>query len=159
MQTTAYNNIPFINDTIESKIRNLFKRKNINVRIYRQSNKLFNYFKPKRETNLCCRNVNCLISNEGKCFKKNAVYNLECKSCKKEYIGHTQRHLHTRIKEHQTRRSSDVHSYFSTCSNNEFSVKILSKLRDCVDAKISESIFIKSKKPALNNREEMLQLL
>jgi len=153
-----YLDIPYISDAIDNKIKSIFRRRGINIRISRNSYKLFNFLRPKRESLLVCSNPTCHTQNENTCFKKNVVYQLSCETCPKTYIGHTQRFLHTRIHEHTLGQQSKAYPHFSTCSGNRFRVGVLSKQKDCVNAKISESLFIREKSPALNNREEMLSL-
>jgi len=155
---TFYLNLPFISDTIDRKIKNLFRRKNINVRITRSSNKLFNVFKPKRESLLSCNSSSCPTFNTALCHKKNVVYGLKCSGCEREYIGQTQRFLHTRVNEHQIGRNSKPHTHFNTCSSGNFTVKILSQQKDPVNTMLSESIYIKNMNPQLNNRDEILNL-
>jgi len=153
-----YLDIPFISDSIDNKIKSLFRRRGIFIHISRRSNKLFNVLKPKRESVLHCNNSACKIKNDNICHQKNVVYNLQCSGCNKNYIGHTQRFLHTRIYEHSVGRQSNAHPHFQQCSNGQFSVEVLDRQKDCINAKLSEAIFIKSKNPMLNDREEILQL-
>ena len=56
--------------------------------------------------------------------------------------------------DHQHGNNSIVHPHLQNCSKNNFTVSILSKEKDCVNAKLSEGIFIKKEKPKLKFVEE-----
>ena len=92
------------------------------------------------------------------CFAQNVVYNVRCARCKKEYIGSTIRHLHTRIKEHLTSRVSAVYTHAQQCSG-QFTVRILARARDETDLRIKEAIYITRNLPELNQKEEMLDVV
>ena len=150
-----YLNIPFINSKVDTQIINLFRRKGIFVRLSRKTQTLFDILRPKRETILNCNLSSCSINNNNICFNKNVVYQVSCSGCNKKYIGHTKRFLHSRIGEHNTGHpSSKISPHLIECGNNNFSATILSKQKDCVDAKLSESIYIHETQPALNSRNE-----
>ena len=73
---TFYLEMPFLGNKQEHKIKNLFRRHGINIRLYRRSATLANYLRPARETNLICSIPHCPIkktNNGNKCFTKNCV--------------------------------------------------------------------------------------
>ena len=153
-----YINLPFIDDKTDRKIQTMFKRKGIHIRLARKSNNLFNFLRPKRETNLQCTSTTCITKHANICFKKNVVYDIKCSGCHDYYFSHCQRFLHTRMQDHQRGNNSLLHPHFQTCNNSQFTASILTTQKDCVDAKLSEGILIKKVKPKLNRREEIQEL-
>ena len=96
---TFYLELPFTNDRTEWKIKNLFRRQGINIRLYRRSTTLFSTLRPKR-TPPVCQWPDCPTKPSGNCFIKNVVYKLTCNGCLGTYVGQTSRELHTRIRDH-----------------------------------------------------------
>ena len=154
--------MPFLGNKQEHKIKNLFRRHGINIRLYRRSATLANYLRPARETNLICSIPHCPIkktNNGNTCFTKNCVYDLKCDRCNQHYIGYTTRHLHTRIQEHLLGRGSTITSHIATCSRGQITVSILSVEKDPTNARLAESIFIREYKPSLNRHDENILIV
>jgi len=112
---TFYINMPFLSDGTEAKIRRAFRRHNINVRLYRRSQTIQSYLKPRpTPVQSQCQLNGCLINKTTMCHAQNVVYEISCSNCSKTYIGHTGRHLHTHsgphqgTREHHSRAHQDV---------------------------------------------------
>ena len=154
-----YLEMPFLGDKQENKVKRLFRKQGINIRLYRRSCTLFNAVRPPRESNLQCNWPECPVKPLGHCFAKNVVYQVTCNSCSKSYIGHTSRDLHVRIRDHMLGRGSTIHQHITTCSRNKISVSILSREKDPTNAAIAEGLYIRQKKPELNLRDEGVNLV
>ena len=153
---TFYLDLPFFNDRAEWKIKNLFRRHGINIRLYRRSNTLFNTLRPKRAPVSSCRWPDCPTKASNTCFVKNVVYQITCSGCQGTYIGQTSRELHVRIRDHILGRGSTLHHHLTTCGAGQFQVDILSKEKDPVNTQLAEGLYIRDLKPRLNRSESLL---
>ena len=152
-----YFSIPYVCDALDNRLRKVFKDQGLNVRISHKSQTLRNVLNPTH-TSKTCKIKECCINNPKKCFQRGVVYEVTCKQCQSSYIGSTIRHLHDRIKEHFNDPKSSVFSHFSTCSDRNIVVNIIARSRDTVNLRLLEAIYIKSKNPSINSRDEHKEL-
>ena len=89
--------------------------------------------------------------------KCGVVYNIDCGGCSKCYIGETGRPLKTRLKEHvKSVKEGDCKSALSqhnldTGHKVDFdSIKVIQQAAQLRERKVTESIHIRLKRPALN---------
>ena len=153
-----YFNFPYISDKIDRKLRNIFRKNNLNVKLYRKSNTLRNYLKPPQPI-VACKLSNCQLNNKF-CKTRNCVYQLTCSKCDSKYIGSTIRELHLRYKEHTTNPNSSVYKHQASCEAT-FTVKILRREPDHIKLRFKESIDIANLAPTINSKlecEELTQL-
>lgn len=150
---------PFISDKVDKQIQNVFRRENMSVRLTRRNRTLRSALKhhPSPQT---CELRNCPLNDQMLCNKKKVVYKIECKNCKKFYIGSTTRPLHTRCREHATNINSSVHRHLITCNRSAtFSestmTSVISTDKDCANLRLREAYFINTLKPELNDRVEL----
>ena len=88
-------------------------------------------------------------------LKSRVVYQIKCPSCDARYVGQTDRHLITRIKEHSS--SNLVGAHFENCANVKLSmdnVSIVSSAKTLTTLLILEALTIRSLKPTLNRKDE-----
>jgi len=89
-------------------------------------------------------------------LKANVVYKFNC-SCDKNasYIGKTKRHMAIRTKEHFTGESA-IYDHISQCELGRNSTidnfRVLNSGNSDFEIKIKEALYIKYKKPTLNNQ-------
>ena len=91
---------------------------------------------------------------------RNAVYSIKCKTCKKEYIGETQRAIGVRKKEHQsTVRLADffksaiaehVHSEDPVDEVEWSGMKVIDRAGKKIERKVREAMHIHRNKPDIN---------
>ena len=88
-------------------------------------------------------------------LKSGVVYNISCPRCKACYVGQTQRHLLTRIKEHQ-RTSSPVGRHMTRChcefTSDDVTILATSSLEGHLLT--LEAILIRMNKPSINTKDE-----
>ena len=97
----------------------------------------------------------CAVSTGGiRVDQQCVVYSFKCSLCDKDYVGFTNRHLHQRIVEHSSSRSSigkhmrQQHGLDNPSITENFTV--LRKCRNKFDCLLYEVLFIKELKPSLN---------
>jgi hypothetical protein len=81
-----------------------------------------------------------------------AIYHIQCSDCKEDYIGETERPLHKRLREHQTRTQSAVYEHIEG-SNHTLdlqSTSVLDTELNPFKRKIKEALHIKARRPSLN---------
>ena len=151
----SYFNIPFINDSINNKIRKTFIREGLNVRLSHKTQSLRGALKNKQGPTQTCHKKDCTMENN-LCFRRNVIYEIMCDKCSKKYIGSTIRNLHDRISEHFNRDNSSVKRHMKTCKASpvNMQVKILDYERRKGNLRIREAYFIQKEKPAINSKEE-----
>jgi hypothetical protein len=84
--------------------------------------------------------------------KSGVIYQIQCKTCSRRYIGETARTLKTRIEEHKKTTSSAVNEH-QTNTGHEIdweNVKVVGSEDKWMRRKIKESIAIRRDKPSLN---------
>lgn len=160
-----YLSMPFISDSFNSEVRNMFKKENINIRISHRSYTLRNKLAKSTNTrNIICTKNDCYLKNN-LCLRKNIVYEIKCNKCNNCYIGSTIRELHIRVSEHLKSSSSSIYKHLISCNNiynkqiNEhpFEVKILACENDPINLRIKESLLIRKHRPLINAKEEQCQ--
>ena len=145
--------IPYIDDRLDHKLNNVFKKYGLNVRIVHRS-KTLRHLLQNRQTSLeKCTIRGCVVQAQGICFFKNCVYSIKCTSCDEEYIGSSTRFLHERIREHR-QKDTAVSRHSRTCRAN-FKVSVLTRQKDEVNTRLAEGFFIRKLKPQLNTMEEV----
>ena len=152
-----YLDLPFLGDPVEHKIRGLFQREGVRLRIYRRSTTILDVVRPRQPEIRQCSWPDCPTKEAATCFVRNCVYELKCSPCDGRYIGSTTRALHERVREHtRTGRGSTIHAHLVRCGRGEAKVrvKILAREKDCVNTRLREAILIKKFQPCLNSREE-----
>ena len=150
-----YLDIPFINDSFNNIIKRIYEKDNIHVRIYHKQKSLRGILNRNTNKNNC--NIkDCLIRDENICFVKNCVYKINC-SCGDFYIGSTARDLHIRIKEHLYKNTS-LTNHLKICkkTREDIEVKVLSRHKDIINARINEAMMIHRTNPKINNKHELI---
>ena len=152
----AYFKFPFISDSIDRKIRQIFLTHELPVRIYRQSTTLRQTLQKKPTSKICDLN-NCKLNSEH-CLSFNCVYFLKCTRCNKLYIGSTIRPLHIRFKEHLNNVNSSIHKHLSYCKST-FLPNILASDPNCINLRFKEAIMISKLSPSINSKIERDELM
>jgi hypothetical protein len=152
---TFFLSIPFLSDTIESKIKNSLKDLGLKVLISHKCKKMKHVLSSSNAGNAKCGLPNCKLNNK-LCMAKGVVYSISCDKCKASYIGSTFRFLHLRFREHLIQRSSPIHAHNLKC-NGKLCVQALSKDNNTQRMRIKEAILIKQLKPNLNGKEDLLR--
>ena len=161
--------LDFVNDKFCRKMKTLTNKFKLPIRITSKPGKVLANI-PKRcsPTNACHCNVCSAVGPRFTCNDKYIVYNFNCKICNKNYIGQTCRPLKHRYAEHQrSLKNPDQRSALSEHVNKDhsnltdvqiknFDLSILSKQRNSVHTKLSESRHIAKNKPLLNRKHEMI---
>lgn len=157
--------LPFINDTVNSKLKEIINSHNLNLTLINKKNTQPSQLgsNPK-ETKPC---INCSICNhtnsETKCTASNVIYQIDCNFCDKKYIGRTTRSLNIRAKEHfrdwqKAEHKSALGEHMDTVHNftdikqNGCTFSILDKSHDTVD-NILKEVYQISKHDNLFNRQ------
>jgi len=159
-----YIKLPFVNDEVNSRLRKIFLRRNVNARFYHKNNSLRDLLASNSTPNEKeCTLPNCPINDPKVCFQQSIVYEITCCVCHTTYIGSTVRILHTRTMEHLTNNTSSVFKHVNVCARHmdlmqRIKIRIIAKDRDPINLRIKEAILIKDKQPGLNSREEMSEL-
>ena len=152
-----YLDFPFMGEAVDRKIRSIFLREGINLRIYRRTTSLKEILRPKYADNRRCIWPECPTRTNGLCFIRNVVYRLICLPCGEMYIGCTTRYLHERIRDHTHRGAgSSIHSHLSSCGVDGPNVRvtIISRHKDSINTRIAEAFAIRDQKPGLNGKDE-----
>ena len=93
-------------------------------------------------------------------LRGSVVYQLKCSRCQACYVGQTDRHFCTRLKEHQSRKSQPVYRHFEQCGtkleleNTEF---LAATTRNVVFLETLEALWIEDLKPRINMKEAYKQ--
>ena len=88
------------------------------------------------------------------------VYLLKCPRCSACYVGQTDRHFCTRLKEHQSRKKEPVYRHFEGCGmklsleDTEF---LAATAGSVVHLMTLEALWIEELKPCINTKEEYKQ--
>lgn len=152
-----YLDFPYLGDAVEQRVRRLFQREGINIRLYRRSTSLLDVLRPRQPEVRRCPWPTCPTRETATCFTKNCVYQIKCVPCRRRYIGSTTRALHERVREHTIPgRSSLIFEHLRTCGNGspQVEVSILTKEKDAINTRLAEAMKIRALKPELNSREE-----
>ena len=118
----------------------------------------------------------CMNGLGGRCHTKNVVYEIVCELCEEKktrntYIGETKRSVRLRFNEHlrdARHRAPDtpLGDHMTACHpdqltniENSFRISILKVCYDGPNRKITESIFIRDRRPSLNTQTTSWPLL
>ncbi len=151
--------IPYISDAIDNRIKRIFQKEGIPIRLVHKSFTLRQALKPRKKLD-GCKKSDCPTSEKGLCFLKDVVYRITCNKCKEIYIGSTIRKLHDRIKEHLNTNKSSVYKHLTACKSSyqNIQVKIITRDNDNVNLRLKEAFHIRKEKPKINSREEYAEL-
>ena len=99
-----------------------------------------------------------LKSRTALCSQSNVIYQYECASCHEAYIGYTTRHLGVRIDEHAKKsKSKAIWRHHQSC-NGTFDKRNFNCLyktnKSKIFLEIVEALFIRYKKPKINDKDE-----
>ena len=155
VQDVAYQylKMDYVNDDLDRKIRNIFRKEGINIRITRRTKTLRSALRKRRLEGSCALS-NCSIRDPKVCFRRNIVYQVRCEKCEQTYIGSTVRPLHIRFKEHLQSSKSSIYRHKNTCDCDSFNVSILSTAEDEPALRLKEALLIRKFRPKINNRLE-----
>ena len=174
---TTYVSLPYIDEALTRKVNAAVKSSDLNIRVAWKSGPTLSskLVRSALEPPLCPRGTRSTCSTcdgglKGRCHIKNVVYEIKCKICGNLYIGKTRRMIRTRFMEHlgdarNQRKGSDLGDHMlsehpNTQSKNEdFEISILHTCKDEANLRITESIEIRNKKPALNKNSFSWRLL
>ena len=175
--STTFISLPYIDEALTRKINATVKRSDLNIRIAWKSgptlaNKLT---RSALEPPACPRGnrkscSTCANGLEGRCHTKNVVYQIKCKICDGTYVGKTRRMVRSRFMEHlgdarNKRKGTDLGDHILQAhpdmqpQNDNFEICILQTCKDEANLKITESIEIRNRKPALNKNSSSWRLL
>ena len=116
----------------------------------------------------------CKVIKKGRCTDKNVVYELTCKICGATYVGESKRPLRLRYNEHLRSAANEteltpIGDHFDSCHSGitkaskfadpPLEVTLLMKAKDHPDRKIAESLWIRDKKPTLNENLSSWRIL
>ena len=154
-----YFKIPYVSDTVDYKLRKIFRQEGLPIRVAHKSSTLRQMLTPLK-TNKACDRINCPMSHTGHCFTREVVYKIRCEKCHKCYIGSTIRHTHDRIKEHLSNANSSVLKHLLQCQTNciDINVYIIARNNDPINIRLLEAHYIRTLKPEINSREECIEL-
>ena len=158
--TLFFLKVPFYGEQWKRQLLHLAQRTGLigKVRIVFQSEKPFSMrFRRSKELPKCPPNCwTCEVAvRRGQCFKKFAVYELQCTACPKKYIGQTGRTIKSRLREHSASASSAFHQHTYNQRNSppETCVRwrILAMQRNMMKRRALEAIFISQQRSSLVN--------
>ena len=131
---------PYISDAIDNRIKRIFQKEGIPIRLVHKSFALRQALKPRKKLD-GCKKSDCPTSEKGLCFLKDVVYRITCNKCKEIYIGSTIRKLHDRIKEHLNTNKSSVYKHLTACKSSyqNIQVKIITRDKDNVNLRLKEA--------------------
>jgi len=157
-----YLKLPFFNDALYFKAKNIFRKYGLPVTIVPQSRSLRSRLRSRSGASATlCSIPGCLTAPGSTCFRSNVVYKLTCHICHLSYIGSTIRALHIRIAEHFKSERSAIYKHVRECigcTSRSWGVRVLAQGVDPVDVRLKEALLIKRFDPKLNRREELLEV-
>ena len=170
--------LPYLSDKISGDIRRYIKQHKLDIRpIFIPGKTLGQQFCRSRPLDVRkCALANpdlckiCPHIENGGCGKRNIVYKVLCLLCIiKFYIGETYRQGHGRFGEHfraaihpSKYPGNSIGKHYDTYHKGQMPALkffILDVQSDNVKRKISEALFIKSEKPDINSRDEMVEAM
>jgi hypothetical protein len=158
---TLYLSIPFVDDSVNTRVKRSLNALGYNIRICHKGRKLRDIlYKPvthPHTRNGLCNIPNCKVSSE-LCFRPMVVYEAICSSCQGRYIGSTKKFLHQRVYEHFHQHTSHIYKHNSICRGS-WSFKIRCSDKSLQNLRWAEAILIKKENPTINRREENAGLL
>ena len=163
-QARFFFHLPLISDKLNSRVRQILKRNNINARVVNPKPRTILQMAKKSPASIACR-MRCCPIPYVKCTSCFVVYEGRCNACNKSYIGSTSRSLHHRAREHiilyAASKKDGASAFGDHCNayhlhqepNITFSI-IKSTVRDELHLRIAEAYEIQSRRPALNRKRE-----
>ena len=154
-----YLSLPFISDSVDRHIRNVFRRNDLPVRLTHRSHTLRQALSSRQRPQTTCNLRNCQMNTSGICLHTNVIYEIKCLACNGTYIGSTIRLLHIRVREHMLPGPSSVYRHIIQCQGSRQDIAIHVIGRDCnpINLRLKEALLIKRQKPTINSREECTQ--
>ena len=152
-----YFRFPYISDTIDRQVRNIFRKEKMEVRLTRRSKTLRGFLNTRERTNKPCCLSGCPVQDKTLCFRRLVVYRLTCTLCGQFYIGSTIRDLHQRCKEHATDQRSSMFQHLRSCGSYTFLTSVIGRDIDEVNLRLRESALILKMKPQINSKAEQLE--
>ena len=145
-----YFKLPYIGNNsiiLKNKIKNVVSKhcQGIDIKLIFTTCKLRDFFSNKDK----------LVSFS---HASNVVYEFVCASCNASYVGETERHLSTRIREHYKDKNSHIYQHLNAsvdckrACNNSNCFSILDRASTKHQLRIKEGLHIKWKQPALNKQ-------
>ena len=164
--------LPYVSETVLCKVKHAVRRSGLNVNVASYTpdtlkrQLVHSSFSdpPCPSGNRTCNT--CKMITKGRCTDKNVIYELTCTLCGDSYIGESKRPLRLRYNEHlrsavNETQLTPIGDHFEAChqglskeeklKNPPLQVKILMRAKDHPDRKIAESMFIRMKRPKLND--------
>ena len=141
-----YMKIPYISERLNYRIRGIFRKEDIPVRVAHKSYTLRRALSHNNKERTCTR-ANCPISGTKLCLLRNAVYQITCNNCNQHYIGSTIRFIHDRVREHLNNDNSSMKKHLSQCQNKVYKgIKIKSIVleNDPANLQLLEAFYMNS---------------
>ena len=151
----AYLRFPHTTDSMNRKVKKIFKDAGLKVRLYDRPMTLRRMLSQQPPKDACSLK-NCTMNNKD-CMAKSIVYKLTCEACGSKYIGSTFRTLHQRVKEHLAKVDGSVRSHQQSCGA-PFAVKVMARETDRVALRFTEAFIIDEEKATINSRSEREEL-
>ena len=158
--------LPYVNETVLCKVKKAVKKSKLNVRLgWYAPNTLKKSLVTSQLTSAPCpagvRSCQtCVAISGGRCTDKNVVYEVRCEVCGNIYIGESKRPVRLRFNEHVRSmlcftENTPLGDHFRNKHPNMrdralLSIKILKRTLDHPDRKITESLYIREKRPSIN---------
>ena len=183
MDPDGYLCLPYVDETLSSKVNSIARKCGLNVRVAWQSDDtLKRNLVTSAITQPACPSGNrfcnaCNAGLEGKCLASGVVYELSCKLCARKgltacYIGETKRPIRLRLNEHilaakNLTPDTPLGDHFIEKHSTDIisrqcvpvTVKILQSAKDHPERKIAESLQIRKLKPIMNRNVSSWRLL
>ena len=159
--------LPYVDETVLCKVKKVVKKSKLNVHLgWYAPTTLKKALVSSALTKAPCPAgsrscATCEAITEGRCTDKNVVYQVDCKLCGDSYIGESKRPVRLRFNEHVrsmlgATEYTPLGDHFRNKHpgiNREKSmlgVQILRRTLDHPDRKITESLYIRDRKPKMN---------
>jgi hypothetical protein len=153
----VYLQFPFVSDSIQRRVQAIFSRNGLPVRVFDRNHTLRAALK-RKEVPKACDLEGCSIKGSKLCYIKKCVYQLRCTSCWQTYIGSTLRCLHERVREHRQQERSSVFQHQRRCGAT-LKAEVIARARDNTSLRFQEALLIRERKPAMNAKREVDELL
>ena len=160
----------FINDKTSRKINQLIHKYDLDVQLISKPGpnlqQILNKQQASKQLHQNC-DICKRLQKKYNCEQRFVVYEFRCKLCNKCYIGQTARPFYFRYREHQysINKSNDnsalsqhlITEHASTDKTiNNFYLSFLELYRTPVDCKLGEAMWIRTRQPTLNRKEELV---
>ena len=137
--------IVYISEWLNHRISNILKKENTLVCIAHKSYTL-RWALSHTSTECKYTTEKCPISNTRLCLRRNAVCQLTCNGCYKQYIGSMTHFIHDHVKEHLNTENSSVKKHIYSCLNKDYKcieVKIIMSENDPANLCCYEAFYIR----------------